>query len=400
MESGRDALKVIGNDFAADEQHLLMPDLIAGISYYFNLTEGLGGEDDPDSLMNKRVVSIGELLQNQLQIALTKLERNAKERMSAKEAEKITPKNVTNNKSVYDQFKSFFNTSQLSQFMDQMNPLAEVSNKRRVTSLGPGGLNRETASHEVRDVHTTHYGRICPIETPEGQNIGLILNFANYARINELGFIESPYFEVKNGVVQPDAVYLTAAQEQGYAFAQSSVELDDNNKISNKEVIARIDGEYLTVKSTEIDYIDVSSKQMTSIAAAAIPFLENDDANRALMGANMQRQAVPLLRPESPIVGTGVESDIAKYASTNIQVEKDGEVTYVDSDIVEVKSGTKKQVYKLRTFERSNQGSLITQRPLVKVGDKVKAGDLLTDGPSFDNGELAVGKNVVVAFTT
>lgn len=399
-EENKPAIKVIGNDSTASEEHLLISDIIASISYYFNLVVGLGSEDDPDSLVNKRVVPIGELLQNQFQIALTKLERSAKERMSSKEPEKITPKNITNNKSVYDQFKTFFNTSQLSQFMDQMNPLAEVSNKRRVTSLGPGGLNRETANHEVRDVHTTHYGRICPIETPEGQNIGLILNFANYARVNELGFIEAPYFKVDKGIVEPKPIYLTAAQEVGLNIAQSSINVDENNKILDKTVVVRKDGEYTEVSDKDVDFMEVSSKQMTSVAASAIPFLENDDANRALMGANMQRQAVPLLRAEAPLVGTGIEADVAKYAASNIRAQKAGTVTFVDSEIIEVKTGSKKQVYRMRTFERSNQGSLITQKPLVKVGDKVQVGDLLSDGPSFDNGELAVGKNVIVAFST
>ena len=399
-EEGKEPLKVIGNDINADERHLTAPDLISAISYYFNISHGLGFEDDPDSLINKRVVSIGELLQNQLQIALTKLEKNAKERMSAKEVDKITPKNVTNNKSIYDQFKTFFNTSQLSQFMDQMNPLAELSNKRRVTSLGPGGLNRETASHEVRDVHTTHYGRICPIETPEGQNIGLILNFANYAKINEYGFIETPYFEVKNKKVITKPVYLTASMEIDKYFAQSSLLLDDKGFIKEKEVISRYNGEYISVSSQEIDYIDVSSKQMTSIASSAIPFLENNDANRALMGANMQRQAVPLLKSDAPIVGTGIEAEVAKFAASNLRAEKNGVVTYVDSEIIEIKHGTKKKVYKLRSFEKSNQGSAISQKPLVKITDKVKAGDIISDGPSFCNGEMALGKNVLVAFST
>ena len=399
-EEGKEPLKIIGNDVGATQNHLVMPDIIATISYYFNLAYGLGNEDDPDSLLNKRVVSIGELLKNQLQIAITKLEKNAKERMSAKEAEKITPKNVTNNKPIYDQFKAFFNTSQLSQFMDQTNPLAELSNKRRVTSLGPGGLNRETASHEVRDVHTTHYGRICPIETPEGQNIGLILNFANYARINDYGFIETPYFKVENKKVIKKAVYLTASEEEGKYFAQSLVTLDENGFIKDKEIVARYNGEYLTVTPKDIDYIDVSSKQMTSIASSAIPFLENTDANRSLMGANMQRQAVPLLKSEAPIVGTGIEASIAASSASNLRAKEEGEVTYVDSEIIEIKHKQKKQIYKLRTFEKSNQGTLISQRPIVNVKDKVKENQVITDGPSFCNGEMALGKNMLVAFST
>ncbi len=399
-EQDNDPVKVIANDPTSKETHLLVSDIIAAVSYYFNITHGLGQDDDPDSLVNKRVVTIGELLQNQFQIGLTKMERNAKERMSAKEPEKITPKNITNNKAIFNQFKSFFNSSQLSQFMDQMNPLAEIANKRRVTSLGPGGLNRETASFEVRDVHATHYGRICPIETPEGPNIGLILNFANYSRITELGFVETPYYKLENGKVSAKPVYLTAFQERGFTFAQSQVAFDANGKISNQNVTVRKDHDYIVVKGSEVDYIDVSPKQMTSIAAAAIPFLENDDANRALMGANMQRQAVPLLRPEAPYVATGAEADVAKFAAANIRTSVKGEVTYVDSEVIKIKDKSKTKTYKLRTYERSNQGSVISQRPLVKVGQTVKVGDLLTDGPSMDSGELAVGKNVIVAFTT
>lgn len=412
-ETGTEPIKVIGNDPHATEQHLLISDIIASIGYYINLSNqeekietstkfsALGTEDDPDSLINKRIVTMGELLQNQLQIGLTKMERNAKERMSSKEQEKITPKNITNNKAIYNQFKSFFNSSQLSQFMDQMNPLSEISNKRRVTSLGPGGLNRDTASFEVRDVHTTHYGRLCPIETPEGPNIGLILSFANYAKVNPLGFIETPYFKVKNGIVDiKNFVYLTAAQEVGRSFAQSSISISDSGKISGEKYIVRKNSGYITVTPDEIDYVDVSSKQIASVASSAIPFLENDDANRALMGANMQRQAVPLLEAEAPLVGTGVEADVAKFSASNIQSTVNGTVTYVDSQVIKIKTSSKIKQYSLRSFERSNQGSVITQRPIVSVGQKIKRGDILTDGPSFDKGELAIGKNVIVAFTT
>ena len=413
MDQGVEPISVIANDPFATEEHLLISDIVAAFGYYINLSNqdekiensdkfsALGSEDDPDSLINKRIVTIGESLQNQLQIGLTKMERNAKERMSSKEQEKITPKNITNNKAIYNQFKSFFNSSQLSQFMDQMNPLAELSNKRRVTSLGPGGLNRDTASVEMRDVHTTHYGRLCPIETPEGPNIGLILSFANYSRVNDLGFIETPYYKVNKGVVDASkVVYMTAAEETGYTFAQSSVSLNDKGKILGKDIIARRNAEYVAVQPTEIDFIDVSSKQITSVASSAIPFLENDDANRALMGANMQRQAVPLLKTEAPLVGTGIEADIAASAATNLRANEAGEVTYVDSRIIKIKSKSKTKTYYLRTFERSNQGSVISQKPIVNVGDKVKKGQILVDGPAFDNGELAIGKNVLVAFST
>ncbi len=413
-EDKKEFVKIIANDPNSNEEHLLIPDIIAALGYYINLTNqedifeksnkfiSLGQQDDPDSLINKRIVSIGENLQNQLQIGLTKMERNAKERMSSKEQDKITAKNITNNKAIYNQLKTFFNSSQLAQFMDQMNPLSELSNKRRVTSLGPGGLNRDTASFEVRDVHATHYGRLCPIETPEGPNIGLILSLANYARVNSLGFIETPYFPVKNGVINlKKVVYLTSVKEFDKTFAQSSINIDEKGKIIGKEYIVRKNYDYITVSPKEIDYIDVSSKQISSVASSAIPFLENNDANRALMGANMQRQAVPLLKSEAPLVGTGIEKDIAKYSASNLRSSVSGEVIYVDSKIIKIKQGkTKIKKYYLRAFERSNQGSVVSQKPIVKVGQKIKKGDLLTDGPSFDNGELAIGKNVLVAFST
>ena len=411
-KANHEPINVIANDPTAKEEHLLISDVIAAFGYYVNLSNqdeklensnkfnALGSEDDPDSLRNKRVVAVGELLQNQLKIGMTKMERNAKERMSSREQEKITPRNVTNNKAIFNQFKAFFNSSQLSQFMDQMNPLAEISNKRRVTSLGPGGLNRDTASFEVRDVHTTHYGRLCPIESPEGPNIGLILSFANYARINDLGFVETPYFKVENGVVNPKKIhYLTSGQEGKQTFAQSTIKLKDG-KIPTGKYIVRKDSSYISVSAKEIDYIDVSSKQMSSVSSAAIPFLENDDANRALMGANMQRQAVPLLKAEAPFVATGIEADIARFSATNLRATHDGKVIYVDSESIKIKTGKRTKVFYLRTFERSNQGSVITQKPIVKIGQEVKEGDILTDGSSFDNGEMAIGKNVTVAFTT
>ncbi|CAM9125200.1 DNA-directed RNA polymerase subunit beta [Mycoplasma todarodis] len=400
MDAGKPMINVIANDPKTVETHIVVSDLVAAISYYFNIIEGLGNDDDADSLINKRIVNVGELLENQFKIGLTKMEKNAKERMSSKEVDKITPKNITNNKPIYNQFKAFFNSSQLSQFMDQINPLAEISNKRRITSLGPGGLNRDTAQFDVRDVHPTHYGRICPIETPEGPNIGLILNFANYSRINDLGFVETPYFPVKNGVVVTTPTYLSAVEEKGKSFAQSTVTLDAEGRITDETVTVRKNHNYTIIPGSEVDYIDVSSKQVSSIAAACIPFLENDDANRTLMGANMQRQAVPLLRAEAPYVATGIESEIARYSAMNVKASKDGEVTFVDSTEIKVKHGSKTETYNLRTFERSNQGTVISQKPIVHVGQKVKAGDILTDGSSFDNGELSIGKNVLVAFST
>ncbi|RIV16868.1 DNA-directed RNA polymerase subunit beta [Mycoplasmopsis gallopavonis] len=408
MESGVDPILVIGNDPKSVEQHLLISDIVAAINYYFNLTAGIGQDDDPDSLTNKRIVSVGELLEGQLSVALSKLEKITRERMGAKEPDKVTAKNVTNNKLVTNQMKTFFNTSKLSQFMDQINPLAEVSNKRRVTSLGPGGLNRDTAQFEVRDVHSTHYGRICPIETPEGPNIGLILNYATFAKVNELGFLKTPYFKVNNGVVDyNDVRYLTAAEEIGYSFAQSSVRVDENNKIVVPTLTVRRDYNYIIATPYDVDFIEVSSKQIVSVAAAAIPFLENDDANRALMGSNMQRQAVPLLQAEAPLVATGIEADIAKYSSYNIVAKNAGEVVFVDGSKIHIKYPSPKEEgkfitdkYTLRNFERSNQGTLIQQRPIVHVGQKVEKGDLLVDGSSFKDGEMALGKNLLVGFST
>lgn len=393
---------VLGNDPTSTENFLLIPDIVATISYYFNLLEKVGVDDDPDSLINKRIVTIGELLQNQFKVGLLKLEKNTRERIAAKEIDKITPKNVTNNKPIFNQFKSFFNTSKLSQFMDQCNPLAEISNKRRITSLGPRGLNRDTAQFEVRDVHPTHYGRICPIETPEGPNIGLILNLASFAKIDQYGFIQTPYFKVKNKKVDfSTPIYLTAIEEMGATITQSTVKIV-NDEIIDEYVMARRDNEYVEVLASEVDYIGVSNRQMTSIAASAIPFLENDDANRALMGSNMQRQAVPVIKTEAPLVATGVEADIAKYSSTNIRSNIDGTVTYVDANQIKVipLTGKKVETYNLRTFERSNQGTLIHQKPLVNIGDEIKKGDLLVDGPSMNNGELALGKNILVGFST
>ena len=400
---GLEPITIIGNDPTATELNLLIPDIIASVSYYFNLIQNIGQDDDPDSLINKRVVLVGELLQNQFKIGLTKLEKNTKERMSSKEIEKVTPKNVTNNKPVYNQFKTFFNSSKLSQFMDQINPLGEISNKRRVTSLGPGGLNRDTAQFEVRDVHPTHYGRICPIETPEGPNIGLILNLATYAIIDEYGFLKTPYFKITNGVVDyKEPIYLTAIDEQGFTFAQSSININENNELVDDHITVRKDNDFIIVGPDMVDFMDVSSKQMTSIAAAAIPFLENDDANRALMGSNMQRQAVPLLKAEAPIVGTGIESAIAQYSAANIKSKKAGEVVYVDSTKIKIKSNDNKEVlsYYLKNFQKSNQGTIINQTPIIKLGQDIKEGQLLTDSSSFKDGEMALGKNVLVAFTT
>ncbi|AHH45045.1 DNA-directed RNA polymerase subunit beta [Mesomycoplasma bovoculi] len=403
MSQDQEPILVIGNDPTSNETTLLISDIVAIVSYYFNLISNIGKNDDPDSLINKRIVGVGELLQNQFLIALNKMEKNTKERISSRaEIDKITVKSVINNKPIYNQFKNFFNSSKLSQFMDQINPLGEMASKRRVTSLGPGGLNRETAQFEVRDVHATHYGRICPVETPEGQNIGLILNYSVFAKTNPYGFILTPYFKVNNRVVdysQPH--WLTAAEEFGLTFAQSSLPINEKNEIIADKVTVRKNQTFIVVDANEIDYIDVSSMQMTSISASAIPFLENNDANRALMGSNMQRQAVPLIKAESPFVATGIESDVALYSSTNIRSETDGVVTFVDSKkIIVTDEEDNEHTYYLRHFEKSNQETLILQKPIVSLGQQVKKGQLICDGPSTDKGELALGKNVLVAFTT
>ncbi|VEU77062.1 DNA-directed RNA polymerase subunit beta [Mycoplasmopsis columbina] len=401
-ERGKEAVTVIGTDPHATETHLIVSDIIAAVGYYFNLLDGIGQDDDPDSLTNKRIVAVGELLQNQLNVVLGKLEKTTRERMGAKEVNAVTAKNVTNNKLISNQMKTFFNSSKLSQFMDQINPLAEISNERRITSLGPGGLNRDTAQFEVRDVHATHYGRICPIETPEGPNIGLILNFATYAKVNEYGFLQTPYYKVDNGIVNYDQVeYLTAIEEIGFYIAQSTVKVDENNKIVDDQITMRHNYTYVLGKADQIDYIEVAPNQMVSVAAGCIPFLENDDANRALMGSNMQRQAVPLLETEAPFVATGLESAIAKYSSTNITAKNSGVVEYVDGSKIKVRNEKNTlDTYMLKNFQRSNQDTVVHQRPLVKVGQSIEKGDLLVDGSSFKNGELALGKNVVVAFTT
>ncbi|MBU4690678.1 DNA-directed RNA polymerase subunit beta [Mycoplasma sp. ES3157-GEN-MYC] len=402
MEKGKEPVRVIGTDPKAVETHLVVSDLIATINYYFNLLDGIGQDDDPDALTNKRIVSLGELVQNNLKVGLSKLEKTTRERMGAKEPDKVSPKNVTNNKLISNQMKTFFNSSKLSQFMDQINPLAEISNERRITSLGPGGLNRDTAQFEVRDVHATHYGRICPIETPEGPNIGLILNFATYAKVNEFGFLETPYFRVDNGIVDySEPVYLTAADEMGYKIAQSTVKVDENNRIIDPQLTIRHNYTYQIGTADEIDFIEVAPNQMVSVAAGCIPFLENDDANRALMGANMQRQAVPLLETEAPFVATGIEAEIAKYSSGNFVARNDGIVEFVDGKKIKIRNDKKGiDTYNLKNFQRSNQDTVVHQKPLVREGQEVKKGDLLVDGSSFKDGELALGKNVLVAFTT
>ncbi len=380
-------------------------DILAIIHKMLDLRDGKDDVDDIDHLGNRRVRSVGELVENQARIGVYRMERAIKEKMTTLDIESAMPQDLINAKPLTVSLKDFFASSQLSQFMDQTNPLSEITHKRRVSALGPGGLTRERAGFEVRDVHPTHYGRICPIETPEGPNIGLINSLSTYAKINKYGFIESPYKRVIDGVVQNDVEYLSAMEETKYTIAQANTKLDKNNKIIEELVSCRQNLNFLLSKPETIDYIDVSPKQLVSVAASLIPFLENDDANRALMGSNMMRQAVPLLKPEAPLVGTGIESDVALDSGVTIVAKRDGVVDKIDGKRIVVKvteetdfSKSSVDIYNLQKFKRSNQNTCINQRPLVRVGDKVKRGDIIADGPSTRLGELALGKNVTVAF--
>ena len=404
-------LRLIGNDSSEDKEHIVPSDIIASIAYYLNLYHGYGRLDDIDHLGNRRLRLIGELLKNHFRIGLSKLEKNVKDRMSTNEQEVImTPQKLINNRPLISTLKEFFGSSQLSQFMSQTNPLDELTHKRRISALGPGGLTRDRAGFEVRDVHYSHYGRICPIETPEGQNIGLINSLASYVRVNRYGFIETPYVriqteELENGEVEltvtDDVIFMAADEEEQYYIGQANVELDDQNRIVNDNVVARYMGETKMFAKELIEYIDVSPKQIVSISTACIPFLEHDDANRALMGANMQRQAIPLMRPEAPFVGTGIEYKAAKDSGSCLIASHAGVVQYVDARAIIIERDDKQRdYYQLTKFERSNQGTCINQRPIVEVGERVEVGDVITDGPSMDEGELALGRNVTVAFMT
>lgn len=398
---GKDEEAKISNvilNIPSNYEFLTISDLLATIGYLFNLEDGLHAYDDIDSLSNRMIKTINDLMKNQFRIGLTRMERNLAEKIKAKDTTGVTVKSITNHKLMESALKDFFNSSQLSQFMDQINPLAEVANKRRLTSLGPGGLSRDTASLVVRGIHDTHYGRICPIETPEGPNIGLILNQAIYSRVNKYGLLETPYYKVENGKIGTKPFYLTVSDEEKQIILPANIKTK-NRVIIQKELVARQNGSFVTVSPMDVNYIDVSTKQTVSIATAHIPFLEHDDANRALMGANMQRQAVPLIRPEAPIVATGAEELSGRFAPTTVKAREDGEVIESSSSTIVI-VGTRRETYKLKKFVRSNQGSTINQIPKVKVGQKVKAGNIIADGPSVDNGELALGKNVVVAFTT
>jgi len=380
-------------------------DIVAIVHKMLDLRDGKDEVDDIDHLGNRRVRSVGELVENQARIGVYRMERAIKEKMTTLDIESAMPQDLINAKPLTVSLKDFFVSSQLSQFMDQTNPLSEITHKRRVSALGPGGLTRERAGFDVRDVHPTHYGRICPIETPEGPNIGLINSLSTYAKINKYGFIESPYKKVKNGTVEDKVEYLSAMEETKYTIAQANAKLDKNGKILEELVPCRENLNFVLSKPENIDYIDVSPKQLVSVAASLIPFLENDDANRALMGSNMMRQAVPLLKPESPLVGTGIESDVALDSGVTIVANRDGTVDKIDGKRIVIKATEETDftksgvdIYNLQKFKRSNQNTCINQKPLVRVGDKVKSGDIIADGPSTKLGELALGKNVTVAF--
>ncbi len=389
-----------------DQQVLTSEDILAVVRYLVNLKNGFGTIDDIDHLGNRRVRSVGELLENRYRVGLVRMERAVKERMSLQEVEALMPHDLINSKPVTAVVKEFFGSGQLSQFMDQTNPLSETTHKRRLSALGPGGLTRERAGFEVRDVHPTHYGRICPVETPEGPNIGLIVSLSIYARVNEFGFIETPYRKVEKGRVTGEIVYLTALDEEEHIIAQANAPLDADKRFVNPLVNARKNGEPFLLSAEDVDLMDVSPKQLVSVAAAMIPFLEHDDANRALMGSNMQRQAVPLLRTESPIVGTGLEGVVARDSGVTVVARRDGVVESVDASRIVVryhenqgdKVATGVDIYKLIKFQRSNQNTCLNQRPIVRVGDTVRAGDVLADGPATSKGELALGQNVLVAF--
>nr|WP_282575964.1 DNA-directed RNA polymerase subunit beta [Apilactobacillus xinyiensis] len=395
---------VIGNDnIPLDYKHITPADIISSVNYFFNLQEGIGEPDDIDHLGNRRIRSVGELLQNQFRIGLARMERVVRERMSIQDTSTVTPQQLINIRPVVASIKEFFGSSQLSQFMDQTNPLGELTHKRRLSALGPGGLTRDRAGYEVRDVHYTHYGRICPIETPEGPNIGLISSLSSYAKVNKYGFIETPYRRVSwdTHKVTDKIDYLSADEEDNYVVAQANSPLNEDGSFANDVVMARYKSNNIETKIENVDYMDVSPKQVVSVASACIPFLENDDSNRALMGANMQRQAVPLIKPHAPLVGTGIEYKAAHDSGVALICKHPGTVEYVDAREVRVRRDDGAlDTYKLMKFRRSNGGKNYNQSPIVRAGDKVDADEILADGPSMENGELALGQNPVVAFMT
>lgn len=397
-------VNVIGNGLPESNVRTVRPaDIIASISYFYNLMEGIGSVDDIDHLGNRRIRSVGELLQNQFRIGLSRMERVVRERMSIQDTETLTPQQLINIRPVVASMKEFFGSSQLSQFMDQTNPLGELTHKRRLSALGPGGLTRDRAGYEVRDVHYSHYGRMCPIETPEGPNIGLINSLSSYAKVNKYGFIETPYRRVDRQThrVTEHIDYLTADEEDHYMVAQANSPLEDDGKFAEDVVMARIQSENLEVSVDKVDYMDVSPKQVVAVATSCIPFLENDDSNRALMGANMQRQAVPLIQPRSPLVGTGMEYKAAHDSGAALLCKHDGVVEYVDAREIRVRRNDGAlDKYTVIKFHRSNAGTSYNQRPIVRMGEMVEAGDTLADGSSMEEGEMALGQNVLVAFMT
>ena len=402
VEGQKDFIRSHYNDLIP--RHIVPDDMVATVSYMINLSYGVGKIDDIDHLGNRRIRSVGELLQNQIRVGLTRLERVVRERMGLQDMDVVMPSNLINIRPVTAAIKEFFGSSQLSQFMDQTNPLSELTHKRRLSALGPGGLNRDRATFEVRDVHYSHYGRMCPIETPEGPNIGLINSLSTYARINEYGFIEAPYRVVdkKNHVITDDIVYLTADEEDGAVVAQANEEIDPNTHwfVKDRLVVRQLD-QILEVQNTEVDYMDVSSKQLVSVATAMIPFLQNDDANRALMGSNMQRQAVPLLKPEAPVVATGMEYKAAADSGIVVLAKEDGVVSYVSADkvVITTPAGVPHE-YHMTKFQRSNQGTCLNQRPVVTKGETIHKGDVVADGASTDGGEIALGRNILIGFMT
>ena len=393
-------VKLIGNDQTLETRTLTISDVYATVSYYLNLLDGIGHDDEIDHLGNRRVRQVGELLQNQLKIGLSRMERVVRERMTTQDIETVTPKTLINIRPVTAVIKEFFGSSQLSQFMDQVNPIAELTHKRRLSALGPGGLSRDRAGMEVRDVNASHYGRICPIESPEGQNIGLITSLASYAKIDKYGFIQTPYRKVENKKLTDKVEYLTANEEQDYFISQATVNVNDDMEITDATVAGRFNGENVIIPAEQVDYIDVSPQQVVSVTTSLIPFLEHDDATRALMGANMQRQALPLLTTEAPFVGTGVEYVAARDSGAVVVSNAEGIVEYVDAKKIVVKNAKGTDTYELSTFERSNQGETANHRPIVRAGDKVRRGQIIADGPSTDKGELALGKNMTIAFMT
>ena len=393
-------IKIIGNDGSIDSRRLTISDIYGAVSYYLNLLDNIGNIDEIDHLGNRRVRQVGELIQNQFRTGMVRMERVIRERMTTQEIENVTPKSLINIRPVTAAMKEFFGSSQLSKFMDQINPIAELTDKRRLSSLGPGGLSRDRAGMEVRDVNVSHYGRICPIESPEGANIGLITSIASYAKVNEYGFIMTPYRKVINCHVTDEVLYLTADEESDYYISQATIGIDKENNITDEKVVARLNGENVIVKKELVNFIDVAPSQVVSITTSCIPFLDHDDAHRALMGSNMQRQAVPLLQSEAPLVGTGVEYIAARDSGSTIVAKADGVVDYVDSKKIIIKNAKDKDIYYLDNFERSNAETCLNHTPIVNIGDKVHRGEVIADGTSTDKGELALGKNMTIAFMT